>query len=231
MLQNYIKIVTGSNYYKLSKSANFAAKSLSAEKTFNNLVNAPKNSSKVCEDQEVSLYNLPQDLSHIAQYSSLVISDLYAEDYFNKDIVLSFNNVLIQTFDDEFDAECFIKRVKLKGEDGKEVETVVPIEKLLQDAEPMDVDEWNAFMNLINKFAKNPINLTKIVKKPMLLSEIGGIFDIDGNFKLLNAEQPGSYELAYILGYFIPDFPTKNLANKDAKDIHLRTYFEEKVGV
>lgn len=222
MLQNYIKLVAGNNYYKLSRTANYAGKSIKAEITFNKIVNAAKNSSKICGDQDVSLYNLPQDLSHIAQYSSLMVSDLYADDYFNKDVVLSFNNVLIQTFDDEFECECFSKLVEAKGSS---------IEELLSSLETMDVDEWNAFMNLVNKFAKNPINLTKIVKKPIFLSEIGGIFNEDGEFYAINAEQPGSYELAYILGYYIPEFPTKFLAHKDAKDIHLRTYFNEKVGV
>lgn len=222
MLQNYIKLVAGNNYYKLSRTANYAGKSIKAEITFNKIVNAAKNSSKICGDQDVSLYNLPQDLSHIAQYSSLMVSDLYADDYFNKDVVLSFNNVLIQTFDDEFECECFSKLVEAKGSS---------IEELLSSLETMDVDEWNAFMNLVNKFAKNPINLTKIVKKPIFLSEIGGIFNEDGEFYAINAEQPGSYELAYILGYYIPEFPTKFLAHKDAKDIHLRTYFNEKAGV
>lgn len=222
MLQNYIKIVVGNNYYKLSRTANYAEKSLRAEFTLHKIMNAKKNSSKICGDQDVSLFVVPQDLSHIAQYSSLVMSDLYADEYFNEEIVLSFNNIVMQTFPDEFECECFEKLSDLKGEN---------ITSLLSKVEPMDVDEWNAYMNLINKFAKNPISLTKISKRPMLLSEVGGIFDKDDNFVLINSEQVGNYELAFILGYYIPDFPTKFLSKKDVKDIHLRTYFEEKVGV
>lgn len=211
-----------SGFEKFTRKEANRIKLLRAERTTRDLFLAKKNGTIITAKKEASDYPVPEQLVDVIKYGNLIISEYYDENKFDANVILAEKSWEFPIVKEEYNEENFLSIPKDKKEVPQQLHSLN-----LDEYEPMDTEEWNAFWSSVNReCGRNPLIFKSFTKEAMLLSNLGGIKLADNSgIAVLNENINNCWELAFLLGYKTEIFEDKDLSERLAKgDLKVKSY-------